>query len=93
VGKLERWSASTPDQVQSLTFEDIEYGRYVERPANLLAPPFPAYYDGVRKKLRVSVSLPVRRKRIQLQQPVYFHYPLKAPGALTGAVASVSAPF
>jgi hypothetical protein len=93
VGKLERWSVTMPHQKQSSTFEEIEYGRYVDRPAALTAPPFPAYYDGPRKKLKVSVSLPVRRKRIQLQQPGYFHYPLKAPGALTGAVASVSAPF
>ncbi|MER9316367.1 DUF3883 domain-containing protein [Mesorhizobium sp. M0659] len=93
VGKLERWVSAAPDQSETSTFEEIEYGRYVERSSEVSAPPFPGYYDGPRKRVRVAVSLPVKRKRIQLQQQGHFHYPLKAPGALTGVVASVSGPF
>lgn len=92
LGKLERWSIDAPETKTTECSEEIEYGRFLDRPAAVAIPNFPAYYDGQDEKLRVAVSLPIRRKRIQQQQG-FFHYPLKAPGALTGTVASVSAPF
>ncbi|RRH96896.1 DUF3883 domain-containing protein [Mesorhizobium tamadayense] len=93
IGRLERWSNSDPDQKQTESSEEIEYGRSVERPSAMTIPDFSAYYDEPKGKLRVAVSLPIKRRRVQLQQQGYYHYPLKAPGALTGAVVGISAPF
>jgi hypothetical protein len=93
VGRLDTWLTSAPEDKQASTSEEVEYGRYIELATGITAPPFPGYYDGPRKRLRIAVSLPIRRRRIQLEQPGYYHYPLKAPGALTGTAIGVSAPF
>lgn len=74
-------------------FQEEEFSRSVEIPAEHAARRFAAYYRLPGGRLRISVSVPIARRRIDLGQHGHFYYPLKAPSSRTGSVVSVSAPF
>ncbi len=78
---------------RSVPFQEEEFSRSVEIPADHAAHRFPVYYKLPRGRLKIAVSVPIARRRIDLAQHGYFYYPLKAPSSRTGCVVSVSAPF
>lgn len=73
-------------------FQEEEFSRSVNIPAEYAARRFPDYYK-LGGRLKIAVSVPIARKGIDLGQPGHFYYPLKAPSSRTGCVVSVSAPF
>jgi hypothetical protein len=76
-----------------MPFQEEEFSRSIEIPAEHAARRFPAYYKLPNGRLKIAVSLPIARRRINLAQHGYFYYPLKAPSSRTGCVVSISAPF
>ena len=76
-----------------LLFQEEEFFRSIEIPADYAARRFPAYYRLPGRRLKIAVSLPITRRRIDLAQHGYFYYPLKTPSSGTGCAVSVSAPF
>lgn len=75
------------------TFQEAEFSRSVDIPADHAGRLFPAYYKVSRGRVNVAISVPIVRKRIDLAQYGHFYYPLKAPSSLTGCAVSISAPF
>lgn len=92
-GRLVDQDASRPNTNKTTTFEEIEFFRPVEVPADRAVPPYPGYYRARGRNVTIAVSLPIRRRRIDQSQPGYFHYPLRAPKGSTGLTLSASAPF
>jgi hypothetical protein len=92
-GKLVEQRGAGPGDITSTSFAEREYVRSVS--VSTIAPPisFPRYYRAPKGGLRLAVSLPIRRRKVDLDQLGYFHYPLRAPGGLTGMTLSSSAPF
>jgi hypothetical protein len=76
-----------------IRFQEEEFSRSVEIPAEHAARRFPAYYKLPGGRLKIAVSVPIVRRRIDLGQHGHFYYPLKAPSSRTGCAVSVSAPF
>lgn len=74
-------------------FEELEFARALAVPTKFRARSFPAYFNAGASRLRIAVSLPVARKRIDHDRPGFYYYPLQAPHARTGFAVSVSAPF
>lgn len=77
----------------SKSFQEEEFARSIEIPAEYSERRFPAYYKLPGGKLKIAVSLPIARRKIDLGQHGHFHYPLKAQSSRTGCVVGVSAPF
>lgn len=75
------------------SFQEVEFSRSFDIPDEYLGSRFPAYYRLPGGRLKIAVSLPILRQRINLCQQGYFYYPLKTPSSLTGCAVSVSAPF
>jgi hypothetical protein len=76
-----------------IRFQEEEFSRSVKIPAEHATRRFPAYYKLPGGRLKIAVSVPIVRRRIDLSQHGHFYYPLKAPSSRTGCVVSVSAPF
>jgi hypothetical protein len=97
VGRLTDETAALESKSTSTSFEEVEFSRAISVPAQFLAQflarTFPQYYHAGENVLRISVSVPIRRKRIDLSAIGHFYYPLQAPSSATGSVLSVSAPF
>lgn len=74
-------------------FVEMEFSTAIELPARFKDRPHPAYFKDKKGHIRIGVSLPIARNRIDRTHPGHFHYPLQAPGARTGCLMSVSAPF
>ena len=74
-------------------FQEEEFSRSFEIPPDHAERHFPAYFRLPGGRLKIAVSVPIARRRIDLAQDGYFYYPLKAPFSRTGCVVSVSAPF
>ena len=79
--------------VAAQTFEEIEFSRAIELPAEYGDAAIPDYYRRRGGKIAVCVSLPIKRRRIDLAAHGHFYYPLEAPQAFSGSCMSVSAPF
>ena len=77
----------------SVPFQEEEFSRSFVIQAEHAGRRFPAYYKLPGGRLKIAVSVPIVRKRIDLGQHGHFYYPLKAPASPTGCVVSVSAPF
>lgn len=72
--------------------EEIEFARYVDVPSEYRDIDCPSYYrHGGRVK--VAVSLPILRRKVDLKRSGRFYYPLEASQHATGCALSVSAPF
>ncbi|MGO8661552.1 DUF3883 domain-containing protein [Rhizobium ruizarguesonis] len=91
-GRLVDQTEGTPHD-RITTYEEMEFSRLLEIPGSQVAPSYPPYYKARGGRVLVAVSVPLRRKRIDFTQEGYFHYPLRAPGGMTGTVLSASAPF
>lgn len=91
-GQLREWRAGE-DEPALTRVDEIEFSRPVAVPAEHQSLDFPAYYRTGSQALRIAVSLPLVRNRIDLSQSGHFFYPLQAPQGRTGMVASISAPF
>jgi len=74
-------------------FQEEEFSRAIAIPAEHEGRRFPAYYKLPGGRLKIAVSVPIARGRIDLKQNGHFYYPLKAPSSGTGFVVSVSGPF
>jgi len=77
----------------SVPFQEEEFSRSFEIPAEYAGRRFPAYYKLPGGKLKIAVSVPIARKRVDLGQHGHFYYPLKAQASPSGCVVSISAPF
>ena len=93
VSMVSRSGRLTDGDEKGTPFQEIEFSRSVDIPAEHLARRFPAYFTVPEGGLKIAVSLPIARGRIDIGQRGHFYYPLKASAALTGCVVSVSAPF
>ncbi|NPT54900.1 DUF3883 domain-containing protein [Paraburkholderia elongata] len=78
---------------RGVPFQEEEFSRSIEIPAEHAGRPFPAYYKLPGGRLKIAVSVPIARQRIDLGQHGHFYYPLKARSSLTGCAVGVSAPF
>ncbi len=74
-------------------FQEAEFSRAIEIPADHAGRRFPSYYRLPNRRLKIAVSVPITRRRIDLTQHGHFYYPLKTPASRTGCAISVSAPF
>ena len=83
----------TDGDEKGTAFQEIEFSRPVDIPAAHLARRFPGYFKVPGGRLKIAVSLPIARGRLDLGQRGHFYYPLKASASPTGCVVSVSAPF
>jgi hypothetical protein len=93
VGRLTDRRTETGGPGLTTTYEEIEFVRAVPIPTEHVGENYPAYYRSPGGSLKVCISLPIRRKRIDMSQPGNFYYPLRAAHGATGSAMSVSAPF
>lgn len=81
------------DKGKATSFDEIEFARNFDLPPEHAERDFPAYYKVTGGRLRIAVSLPIVRRRLDADCQGHFYYPLKAPASRTGCAVSVSAPF
>lgn len=81
------------DGARTITFREEEFSRTVELPKEYAARRFPSYYRASGGKVKIAVSVPIVRRKIDIGHNGHFYYPLKAPASRTGCAVSVSAPF
>jgi hypothetical protein len=75
------------------SFQEVEFSNIVDVPDKYADREYPAYYRARGGRLRIAVSLPIHRKRIDRSRTGNFYYPLQTPDSSTGCALSVSAPF
>jgi hypothetical protein len=83
----------TDSAAEPQTFQEAEFNRSFEVPAEHLGRKFPAYYEAGDGRLRIGISLPLMKRRVDTRATGYLYYPLKTPDSRTGCAVSVSAPF
>lgn len=83
--------ASRPDAVARVV--EREYQRVLGIPSALISQTYPAYYRATRERLRIGISLRLKRKRPDLESSGFFYYPLGFDEGSTGLAVSVNAPF
>jgi hypothetical protein len=93
IGRLRSVDRGSIKRVRLQTFEEIEFFRPIAIPAEHAKITFPAYYHAPGGAVRVCVSIPLRRGRVDRARPGHFYYPLQTPQGCTGVAVSVSAPF
>jgi hypothetical protein len=76
-----------------IAIQEEEFSRAVAIPAEHAERTFPAYYRMPGGRLKIAISVPITRRRLDLNQHGHFYYPLKAPSSRTGSPISISAPF
>jgi hypothetical protein len=79
--------------LKGVPFQEEEFYRSVALPVEQAARRFPSYYKLPGGCVRIAVSVPIVRRKIDLSQHGHFYYPLKAPSSRTGCAISISAPF
>ena len=72
---------------------EVEYQHVARPPAGLDRPAVPGYFRVPGGRIRLAVSLRVRRARLDLGANGIFYYPIGAGRSRTGFPFSVSAPF
>jgi hypothetical protein len=75
------------------TITEVEYQQVVTLPARLRRPNIPGYFRVPGGRIRLAVSVRVRRSRLDLALPGIFYYPIGASRSRTGFGFSISAPF
>ncbi len=90
VGKLLDSCASAQERRD---FEELEFAGAVQIPDGYADRAYPAYFTAGDGLIRIAVSVPLARRRLDKGRPGHFHYPLQATDARTGCLIGVSAPF
>lgn len=93
VTMVARLGRLTDGDAKGVPFQEEEYYRSVALPAEHAARRFPSYYKLPGGRVRIAVSVPIVRRKVDLSEHGHFYYPLKAPSSRTGCALSVSAPF
>ncbi|MFG1359333.1 protein NO VEIN domain-containing protein [Xanthobacter pseudotagetidis] len=93
VAMVARIGRLTDGDAKGVPFQEEEYYRSVALPAEHAARRFPSYYKLPGGRVRIAVSVPIARRKVDIGQHGHFYYPLKAPSSRTGCAISVSAPF
>lgn len=93
IGRLSTADPTTIEQARVQVFEEVEFSRPVAIPTEHADIRYPAYYRAPGTCVRICVSVPLRRGRVDLGQRGQFYYPLLTPQCFTGFAVSVSAPF
>jgi hypothetical protein len=93
IGRLSSVDRVNSERVRSQTSEEIEFSRPIGLPTEHANIRFPTYYRAPGGAVRVCVSIPLRRGRVDRARPGQFYYPLQTPQGSTGVAVSVSAPF
>jgi hypothetical protein len=75
------------------SFQEVEFSTIVDVPDKYAGREYPAYYQARGGRLRIAVSLPIHRRRIDRSRTGNFYYPLQTTDSSTGCALSVSAPF
>lgn len=82
------WDGSTSDKIT-----ELEYQRPVTIPKQFRTRNFPSYFKVSGARLRIGVSLRLKRRRPDVKDIGSFYYPLGMSNGATGSALSVSAPF
>jgi hypothetical protein len=93
IGRLTDDKAADAANPTTAAFEELEFTRAVAIPPEFHGQRFPSYFRAGEHAVRISVSLPIRRRHIDLSVTGRFFYPLQAPSSATGSALSVNAPF
>lgn len=83
----------TDGEAMGVPLQEEEFYRSVALPAEHTARCFLSYYKLPGGRVRIAVSVPIARRKVDLGQRGHFYYPLKAPWSRTGCAIGVSAPF
>ena len=84
-------ASAEPPIVERIT--ELEYQRSFAVPSEFRSRNFPNYFHVPGGRLRIGVSLRLKRKRPYLGDLGSFYYPLGFANSATGSAVSVSAPF
>jgi len=72
---------------------ELEYQRVVVVPPHFRSRDFPRYFRIAGGRLRIGLSLRLKRRRPDVQDAGSFYYPLGMSNGATGSAVSVNAPF
>ncbi len=75
------------------TIEEIEFQRIIPILQQYRSEAIPGYYNVPGGRIRLAVSMRMSRKKIDIEHPGHFFYPLGATMAYTGNAISINAPF
>src|SRR6266849_2165027 len=78
--------------VNGHTIEEIEFQRVIPFPQQYRDQAIPGYYNVPGGRIRLAVSMRKHRKKIDIEQPGHYFYPLGATKAYTGNAISINAP-
>ncbi|MCO6178032.1 DUF3883 domain-containing protein [Ciceribacter sp. RN22] len=93
VSMISRRGRMSDGDARVISFQEEEFSRTVELPAEYADRRFPSYYRAAGGRVKIAVSVPIARRKIDIGHNGHFYYPLKAPASRTGCPVSVSAPF
>lgn len=93
VSMISRRGRMSASDARVVSCQEEEFSRTVELPTEYVSRRFPSYYRATGGQVKIAVSVPISRRKIDLGQNGHFYYPLKAPTSRTGCPVSVSAPF
>ena len=93
VSMISRRGRMSDGDARVASYQEEEFSRTVELPGEYAARRFPSYFKAADGRVKIAVSVPITRRKIDLGQNGHFYYPLKAPASRTGCPVSVSAPF
>jgi hypothetical protein len=89
--RVAHFSDTTSGGTQS--FEELEFQQTLQIPEQYGNKKFPTYFRVANERLRIGVSVPLKRGRILRSRLGRFYYPLAIKAGFTGSAVSVSAPF
>ena len=86
-------SRPSDSQTNEYNIEEIEFQKVFRFPKQYRGQAIPGYYNVPGGRVLLAVSMRKRRKKIDIEQPGLFFYPLAATNAYTGNAISINAPF
>jgi Domain of unknown function (DUF3883) len=88
-----RDGAASADSLVAKKIAELEYQKSFIIPSEFRSRVFPDYFHVSGGRLRIGISLRLKRKRPHLEDVGAFYYPLGFTNSSTGSAVSVSAPF
>src|SRR5262249_18750167 len=88
-----RDGANSSELALATKIVEVEYQRSFEIPSSLPRRVFPDYFRAGSGRLRIGISLRLKRRRPDLDDRGAFYYPLGFVNSSTGAAIGVNAPF